>query len=1458
MSDLIETLASYAPALIKRRLAIDPTPISTPTFQRFPAAVLFADISGFTALTEQLARRGPVGAEELTELLNTYFSQLIDLITAHGGDIVKFAGDALIALWPALDPTGAGDPAQLQTVTRRATQCSLIVQEQLNEYRVAPGIRLSLRLSLGAGEILTAHLGGGYGRWEFLVTGDPIVQVGAAGECARPGDVVLSPAVWTLVEAFSTGTPIVPDARPKKLKTVPPSNLAQPILNDLQTTTEANRPPVLLNSIREPLPPEPIPVPTLPSEAEDGLRAYIPGAILTRLAAGQGGWLAELRRITIIFINLPDLDYTLSPGQGQGIMETLQTILYRYEGSINKLSVDDKGVTLIAALGLPPLAHEDDATRALQAALDIHKKLGQKKVRSAIGVTTGRAFCGSVGNSTRREYTMIGDMVNLAARLMQAAPNNILCNEATYQAAKADLDFDILDPIKVKGKAEPVPVYHPLGRKATIAHQQTAMVDRTGERVQLAKRLQTLLRGIGSIVLIEGEAGIGKSRLLAEILRQAETLNVKSLRGAGNAIDKSTPYYAWRSVFMQLFDFDLLPDDPAERRAEILARLETKFGSGADEMTLFKTADPLSPVPVADPEADDVIDGSDGPDWLRLAPLLKAVLPLEWPENEITQQMTGKVRADNIHALLLYLLQQTIRTASATGSRYILILEDAHWLDSASWQLALLIAQRVQPLLLVIVTRPMTDPVPAEYEQLKQIAAAGLLVLNSLPPTDTVELVCQRLGVASLPEPLAELIYTKSAGNPFFGEELAYALRDKGIISVTNGQCHLAPEATDLRKLYLPDTVQGVITSRIDQLTPAQQLTLKVASVIGRSFELDTLHHIHPIEADKAHLPDYLHSLGQLDITELTKREPNLAYIFKQMMTQEVAYNMMLFSQRRELHHEVAAWYEQNYQDEDLAPYYAQLAYHWSMAEHAPKAIAYLEKAGEQALHNYANGEAVEFFSQALEWDARHSAASASGQPQQPAGEQDPHDSEYHLSPAVRRAWWELKLGEAYINWAKLSDGREHLERGLTLLNHAIPSAKMRQITALMAQILQQVWHRLKGTAGRRRVPAQDPILLEAARAFEGLTAVYYFANETILSIYAAFRSLNLAEEAGPSPELARGYASAGVLVSFIPLHRLAQSYCRRALEMAHAFDNLPAEAWVALLAGVYYAGIGHWNQAAALLGAGLDLAERLGDQSRWADAVGNLGMVAYFQAQFAPSAKLFDDLAAAAEHHNDVHNQAWAIRGQIYTLLPLGRFDEALTLLARLRDLITGHHIVDEALNIDLYGLLAVVHLRRSEPEQALAAAERAGDMIAQISPTSYLSLPGYAGIAETYLTIWESQDYANYPAFNQTLAKRACKVLNRFAGVFPIGQPQANLWQGRLAWLSGRTGRAKRLWAKSLKTAEQLQMPYAQALAHYEIGRHLPPDHPQRTLHLTQASKIFTRLEASYNVAQVEAALK
>src|SRR5688500_5442252 len=182
MSTLLEDFASYVPTITLNRIAADPAPLTAPKYEHFPAAVLFADITGFTALAEELGKQGPAGAEELGGVLNDYFGQLTALIAEHGGDVVKFAGDALLAVWPSRGPD-----ENLRTVTLRAAQCSLVAQKELRNYEAAAGVRLSMRMAIGVGKADTMYIGGAFGRWELLIAGEPLLQVSLAERQAQPG-----------------------------------------------------------------------------------------------------------------------------------------------------------------------------------------------------------------------------------------------------------------------------------------------------------------------------------------------------------------------------------------------------------------------------------------------------------------------------------------------------------------------------------------------------------------------------------------------------------------------------------------------------------------------------------------------------------------------------------------------------------------------------------------------------------------------------------------------------------------------------------------------------------------------------------------------------------------------------------------------------------------------------------------------------------------------------------------------------------------------------------------------------------------------------------------------------------------------------------------------------------------------------------------------------------------------
>lgn len=1370
-----------------RRLTVDPAPPVAALAERFPGAVLFADLSGFTSLAERLAQRGASGAEHLTRILNAYFGQLIELISAHGGDIIKFAGDAVLAAWVA-------SQEGLKDTTLRAVQCALAMQSVLHNYPVnAPldalsplaeeAIYLPLRVGIGAGEIIGVQVGGVFGRWEFLLTGDPLAQMSAASRQALPGQVVLSPATWDLVRDRCSGSA-------------------------LQHAGEAIPDSICLESVDVPVAPRSLDVATPSPEIEAALQSYVPKAMIAHLGAGQAGWLAELRRVTVLFVNLPDLDYTL-PGAlevAQTTVQALQTILYRYEGSLRQFMVDDKGATLITVFGLPPLAHEDDAMRGVVAAMEMAGELRSMELCGAMGVATGQVFCGFVGNERRREYAVVGNTVNLAARLMEAATKenggciSVLCDQTTFQAARNRVKFDELPKIALRGLPAPVPVYRPLELQRGPRRPRSDMIGRMNERIALANALQALIvNRTSSVVILEGEAGIGKTRLVQDLYRQAEALQVVAFTGVGSSVEVSTPYFAWRDIFDQIFGF-VSPESRARRVLEWLESIEAGLS--------------------------------------QLAPLLNPVLLTDFPDNELTAQMTGLVRAGNLHDLLLRLLQDI-----ASHAPKIVVLEDAHWLDVASWSLAALVACQVQPLLVVIATRPMgagwqlrTEP-PAGYQQLLASPDVHHLRLGPLSNDETLELICHRLGIASLAEPLARQVLDKAEGHPFFAEELAFMLRDKGLLHIVGDEGRLATSDEGWDTSELPHTIQGMIISRIDRLAPAEQLTLKVASVIGRVFDDEMVYAIYPVEGDKSQLTAHLLRLEQLDLTVRLSPDLDAYYIFKNPIICDVAYQLMPYAQRQQLHRAVAEWYEQAHAG-DLTTYYGLLVHHWMQAGDLPRTLDYLEKSGQLALFGGAAHEAAKFFEQALQLAGKTQAEFRCGQ-------------------------WERLLGEAYYSLGQLDDSVQHLQQAARLLGWPVPAASVLLALGVGVQMAHQLLHRL-GLTGWRRSFSENILrsahfdhAIEAVRVYERLSQISYLNSEVALGAFTSLRGLNLAEDLDEvTPEVARAYAVMTVLVGLFPSSRsFASIYDRLAWDAVEELGDLAALAWVTETTASYCLGVGQWERGRAALERGIEASERLGDWDRWSECVGFLANTHFRRGEFERSRQLCGQMFARAQRHNQYLNQAVARLAEVENLLMLGRTDEALALWDDSEAMFEMR--LGRGARAQPYGVLALARLRRGEYAQAIQAADislqRMHDALRAGLPSVW-ALAGYTGPAEVYLRLWEVQKGGDRAAL-QSGAYQACHGLKLQEYAYPSSRPYVLIYQGLYDWLDGKPGRARQSWRTAIAASEQYATPYELGLAHYELGRHASGS--ERQEYLAKAAEVFERLGAAYHLACVKDAL-
>lgn len=881
---------------------------------RTQGAALSVDISGFTSLTEKLAQTlGPQrGAEELTYRLNAIYDALITEVHRYGGSVVGFSGDAFTSWFD-------------QDTGLRAVAAAVAMQEAMSAVATVPldggTATLAIRAAVATGPVRRFALGDPRIQRIDVMAGRTLDLLAAADYLAQPGEVVLAEGTEGLGEGILV------------------SSWRGDPLSGLKVA--------LVSGLGQPVPPSPWA--TLPLEAlsEAELRPWILPVVYERLRSGQGQFMADLRPVTALFLAFEGVGYDDDDDAGillDAYIRRVQATIARYEGSLIQLTFGDKGSYLYAAFGAP-VAHDDDAINAVTAALELLEPPANLSFVHSIriGLTQGQMYTGAYGSALRRTYGVLGDKTNLAARLMQQArPGQVLCDEEVYQQAQRRWAFEALPSVRVKGKAGKVRVYTPTGQAAgarAVPAAEKALVGRKEVVAHLQTALETLKAGQGRVLFIEGEAGIGKSRLVQELIRHLRGLGLSGLLGAGHSIEQQTPYRAWRDIFASYFALEGL-GDPLQRQEQVRRVVQ-----------------------------------EIAPKLAQRLPLLNDLLNLGLPDTPLTAALDPALRQESLVSLLIQLLRAWAQERPLT-----VILEDAYWLDSLSWDLAVKVARALlgagEPLLLIVVTRPISEQSLGIHASatLRNMPGSQTLEVGALDVDETAALVASRLGlpVEDLPPKVARFVRERSGGNPFFCEELTYALREQGLIKV-EPQLAVSPELFQTHSL-LPDTLQGLVLSRIDRLLPDRQLTLKVSSVIGRNYPyLPLRDSVMQLSAlSEALLHQHLQELIRRSLIMLEAPAPEPLYAFKHAITYEVTYRSLLFAQRRQIHRILAEWYEQFYAS-NLEAAYPLLAHHWTHAAEGGgdaaltlKARDYLTRAGTQALRLCAYPEALSFLQQAL------------------------------------------------------------------------------------------------------------------------------------------------------------------------------------------------------------------------------------------------------------------------------------------------------------------------------------------------------------------------------------------------------------------------------------------------------------------------------------------------------------
>ncbi len=716
-----------------------------PSWRSTDGTLVFADVSGFTPLAERLARQGKVGAEELTDILNTVFTDLLEVAARFGGDCLKFGGDALLLLFdgPGHARRGAAAAHGMQEALRA-----------LRRQRSTVGVaKLGISIGVHSGPVLA--LLAGESHHELVLAGPTVSGTLALEAAAGAGEVLVSDSTAAALD-----------------------------LDDVEEVRGGLR-------LRHAPTAAAVPAPGAVGGGADPAMG-IPAAIRPHLDGVRRD--GEHRLAAVGFLRFTGTDALLAEAGPAALADTVhhlvsatQRACAAHGAAFVGTDVDQDGGKVVLVAGVPS-ASPDDEDRLLLVARAVVEATGGGPLAVQLGVHRGRVFAVDLGSSSRRTFTVMGDAVNLAARVMgRAEPGQVVATQDVLDRRRSEFDLEPLPPFAVKGKSEPVlaqVVGAALGRSRTAAVDHTPLIGRQREVVLAREMFASAHEGDGRVLELTGEPGIGKSRLVAEI--SAMDPQLRPLVFEAGRYSLATPYFALRRGLRAALGMTV--DTPAMEVEAVLR---------------------------------DIVETS-APHLVPWTPLLGVPLGLEIPDTPQTSALGPSTRRSTLHAAVIDLM------AAVLDRPTLITLEDAHWLDAASCELLVaLFAQLERRPWAVLVTR---RPVEGGLD-LSEVPSVTRVALEPLGPEALAELAARTAGDVPLPPGTVDRLVVRSGGNPLFLQELVVAAGRGG-------------------ESDLPDTVEAVVASTIDTLPGPDRTLLRHAAVLGGHLSLGVLAAMLDVGAD--------------------------------------------------------------------------------------------------------------------------------------------------------------------------------------------------------------------------------------------------------------------------------------------------------------------------------------------------------------------------------------------------------------------------------------------------------------------------------------------------------------------------------------------------------------------------------------------------------------------------------
>lgn len=977
---------------------------------------------------------------------------------------------------------------------------------------------------------------------------------------------------------------------------------------------------------------------------------------------------SERKNVTVLFADISGftaMSEKLDPEDVttimNGCLKMMADTVVHFEGYVDKFIGD-----CVMAIFGAPITHENDPELAIRAALEMKRQIEdynknlpvrlEKPLALHIGINSGVVIAGGVGSDQKMQYTVMGDTVNLASRLESiAGSGEVFVSGYTYNLTRKLFEFNPHEPIKVKGKKDPVAVYEVVKAKANTGETRRAaasaipLVGRDQEISILRKCAEQLLAGHGQNVFLVSDPGVGKSRIQIELKNRFKDGEVQSIEGVCRSFSQNTSYSVFSEIFRSLLDID--SEDLQAAMAEKIAR----------NLPLLLNLAPES----LPSEAKEAI--------VFIGAMLGVRLGDEW-DVPIDQMDGQEVKLATFRSISWFFSQM------AQVKPLMLTLENLHHADNTSVELIAYLFDvfKARPIMLLLLMRPNREHASSKLPLIARKAHEDhttVITVERLTAAECDQFVSYLIGTEKVPDALLQLVRSRADGNPLFMEEIVRGLLEGGV--VRRNEDGTVEVVENLANVAIPSSIQGMIIARIDRLQPGLKDILQTAAVVGPVFKQALMERLIKVRD----LEDRLNQLIEMGMIFESSSFPEIDYSFRNVLIQEAVYSTLLLKKRKELHAVVAREIEALYPNR-LDDHVEVLAEHYRQAENSDKCYHYLVRSGLKTKQAYSNQDAANYLRQAIEIGRDLDAADppletayiALSDALEMMGDLDGATEAWRAVTALMSD--DRQKANALRNIGRIEEKRGDPEKASAVYDEAAALLTAHPDSIEAGQLyLNQSWvlNRLKDYDAAIAKASAAMEIFEASQATEdisracnNLAVIHEHQGDLEKALAFNQRSLALAEEAGERRLAGNAYLSLGFLHGKRGEPETALDYFDQAFETMYRIGNRIGAGTAMLSKGQGYLELGRLDEAETALLHALRIHRELNLRRRLGRNQLALADVYIAKGAFEKAAQQLDAVEAISKEQERAADLAAATETRARLLLaqgldPVANFEAAI-----------------------------------------------------------------------------------------------------------------------------------------------------------------------------------------------------